>query len=224
MRKRYRVFQLLLLICISFFLTACSVPASQQFLPEVSYTKPIMTHSKKHLLLTWTSGDAVPSERSLQYIVHSPGLLGAVIDIAGAEIVADHNRHLTPDNTYQFGVARQASFISSLRKALIVHHVFQSVQMVPVIKKLKPSQVGIEVIFKSTQVTGMDSNSEITLDVLLRIKTAGKKKAFSRGLFVQSGPIRHIKGRKYFLYQQKVVAQKLLRQIIIAIDQWHKQI
>lgn len=213
----------LALLTTAFLLSACAIPASQQILPELSYSKPVKTHSKKHLLLSLKSGESVPSDRSGDFFGGGVGVAGAIGNLIGAEITAEHNRHLNHKNDYEFDVNREAIFVRSLQKALLAHHVFRSVTIVPSFKTLKSSQVGMNITFNSTQVTGNGPACEITLDVLLRIETSAHAKKFSRVLFVQSGPPHHVTDNAYFLHQQKVVAKKLLSKIMTAIDQWDKQ-
>lgn len=207
-----------ILIIAAIFLGACAT-ASEQILPEITTTKSIHTHSNKEALLVWRTGYIVPADESSSYFGSiSSNALGALVNVIGAEIVANKNHHPDPRNLYQFGEYRQAVFIRSLYKTLVKQHVFRSVKIVSSIKSLKPSQVGMIVDFTSTKVANESKSHQVTLDVHFTLKT--KDKTFKRILFVQSPTKLKIKTNMPFKQQQIAAATELLNDIMSSIKIW----
>lgn len=203
-----RIYGGLLATMAILLLTACAKPIMQ----PLRYNKPIDFHIKKNAALLWEFGrqysGTIPSNNSY----NDNGLIGAVVSSAIDSVDRTNNpsRYMLT-----YGKAEQAIFMTSFRDVLRQNDVFKDVELVSDAKSVSPSDVMIDVFFKTARVSSAMRDFRITLTVDLTITTQGKP-PFKRTYLVQSSP-----DGTSFVDQQHLVSTRLLEKLIGGLEEWH---
>lgn len=200
-----RVFFALILMSL---LAACDFSNPEDVMSPVKYTKPIKLHSQKVAYLNWQMGKAGTQSDPTFILPNdpiSPFIVAAIDSSAREQNPGRYN--------YSFGKAQQAVFMTSLRDALISHHVFSKVYL-GTNPSNKKADVVINVFFKATSVRPAYGDYMVTLDTVLSIKEDNKN-IFNRNYFVQSNP--ESTKQKDYKGQQSDASLKLLQQMINGI-------
>lgn len=204
--------KLFILVAASFLLVGCA-NNPQTLMAPIQYTNDINFHIPKNAVLYWKQGQQDSSESpTLVGGVGLPGLVVSAIDTAAHQ--QNPSRY-----TYTYGKAQQAIFITSLKNALVQHHVFNRTEIVTDLSKVKPQEILIKVHFKSARVLDISENYRIVLDVEMTIQTH-KKIVFDRS-YLATVKESSIFSGKNFKAQQTEVSQVLLNQLIGGIKAWH---
>jgi len=210
-----RVAKLIHCLLFAALITGCANHSNQVMKPiEYKQTLPTTTH--KHAYLKLKTGE-IHSDLGKGYPTEGPD---AATNLASALKIEHLKRKNSSANPYKYGPAQQQVFMNSLSAVLVKENVFDSVAILTGDKPLDKGDVLITIEFDSTYVGPQELHFPISLDVEVFIKEP-QKPLYKKELIVQS-PKPKKATLPTFKKQQKLVSEKLMREVIDTIEAWDK--
>lgn len=206
--------KIIIITVLTLTLTGCaSTPPAEVMLSPVQYNQPIHVSSNKNAVLHWRYGEAFSKNSDEAVRQHESLMVGMIQSMVDAS---------NPGRVrLQFGKARQAVFMTSLRDILNNNHVFKNTTLGSDSKKPSTNQVSITITFKETHIGTRFDGWPITLDANVLITDANGHRQSHNVLAQSQGSDDTRHDTAVFSHQQRGAAHSLMTQVIKQISQFN---